>query len=201
MIKLPHGIKAKNLPLEVKVFLRLISASERAKKQGDAKVLSKELKAPFGDILKALTSLSQTHQAVNITPTSVNEFTFSISGDITKWRSLAKGYDRSLTSQYQKANHVLAPAQAPPPHLPPITEEQRTISMDKAVEFAKALRAEHSIKKIANCICRIGLDEVNKIVDSVVDQRRNSKPGDPSSVRLFFETYTVRRDQLIPATK
>jgi spore cortex formation protein SpoVR/YcgB (stage V sporulation) len=49
--------------------------------------------------------------------------------------------------------------------------------------------------KIANCIVRVGVENVERLIDEAIPKAT----PEFSARRIFFASYTVLRDQLIPA--
>ncbi len=197
LVKIPRETKLKNLPVEQKVALRLVTLANRKQNTGQLRAIAKEIGSTFKDVMVAVESLAK-QGVISFKSVTANDFEFQVeSANRQELQLHASNYDKHLKVQAAK----LAPRpQVPPPaHLTPITEEQRAPYLVKAAELADRLNSPKVAKKIANCLARIGDVEVVGLVNQAINQATATTPL-KSTVRLFFETYTLRRNVLIPPT-
>ena len=198
ILKIPRETKLKNIPLECKVALRLIAYAEQKRNQAELRAIAKEIGSTFVDVMKAVEGLAA-QKVITFKPITANLFEFQVDDETRKALRLdASNYSRHLKARAAKG---MSPKPQPPPpaHLTPISDEQRAPWLAKGTEIATKLNSAKVAKKVANCLARIGEEEVNKLLASALEQAAATTPSH-SAVRIFFETYTKRRDELIPAT-
>lgn len=186
----------KNVSLESKVALRLVSYAERNRTQAELRALAREIGSTFANVMLAVESLAK-QQVITFKPVTANLFDFQVEPANRKELCLdASNYERHLQTLAHKGPP--RPSVPPPPHLTPITEEQRAPWMAKALDVATRLNSPKIAKKIANCVARIGETEVTALLNRALEQSAATTPP-KSAVRIFFEIYTKRRNELIPA--
>jgi hypothetical protein len=199
-VKVPRETKLKHLPLETKVALRLVTLAQNKQKVAEMRPMAKELGVTFVEVMKAVESLAK-HEGYKITPLTAASFEFELDEANRKALQLpASNFNKHLKVQAAKGG-PRRPSGPPPTHLPPITAEQRVPWMEKATVLATKIGVPKLAFKVANCMVRIGEEEVNKLVKAVLEKQKGTE-GDPrrsSSVHLFFSAYTARRNELVPA--
>lgn len=200
VLTVPKEVPLKSLPLETRIALRLVTLADGQKKDVEMRPLAKELGAHFKDVMKAVETLAH-QRVIQLTPTSANTFQFEMYPESREaLRQAAHSFNRHLKVKAEKAARARQQSAAPA-HLPPITVERRTQWMEKGTEIAKKLGAPKLAFKLANCIARLGEEEVDKIIEAALLARKSTKEPAMSAVRLFFVLYVARRDTLIPAGK
>jgi len=196
-IKIPPKTKLKNLPVEQKVALRLVTLANQKKATAALRAIAKEIGSTFVEVMKAVESLSK-QGVISFQAVTANEFEFQVeSANRQELQLNASNYDKHL--KVQVAKPPPRPYAPPPTHLTPITEEQRGQWTAMALDLAARLNSPKLAKKVANCLARIGQEEVVALVNAALEKSVATTPA-KSAVRIFFETYTERRNVLIPPT-
>lgn len=201
--KVPFGQKLKNAPLELRSLLRLVALAERRTNQADLVTLADELGASPDELPMVMISLLRTGN-ITMQPLSPTTFEFTIHPDAHKALvKPARSYRVHLEAKARRALRAIKNAataslrSAPgpkPAYLTDITAEQRASHLEAALALATELGRPEFAEKVANCIVRIGPEEVSKLVDEVLATHKN---GDGSLRRRFFYLYEKRRDELI----
>ena len=201
--KVPFGQKLKNAPLELRSLLCLVALAEKKINRADLMTLADDLGASPDDLPLIMISLLRTG---NITMQQHGATTFEFTIHPEAHKALikpARSYRVHLEAKARKALRAIKnaaaasfrPAPSPKPaHLTDITAEQRVVHSEAAAALATKLGRPEFAEKIANCIVRIGPEEVSKLVDDVLASHKN---GDGSLRRRFFCLYEKRRDELI----
>lgn len=197
IIKIPKETKLKNLPVEQRVALRLVTLANRKQATGQLRAIAKEIGSTFKDVMVAVESLAK-QGVISFQAVTANEFQFQVeSGNRQELQLHASNYEKHLKVKATKPPP--RPHVPPPPHLVPITDEQRAPWLVLALDLATRLNSAKVTKKVANCLARIGEAEVVALVNKALDKSAATTPP-KSAVRIFFETYTERRNVLVPAT-
>jgi hypothetical protein len=201
-IKIPKEVKLKNLPLESRVALRLVTIREHHQTRGSLRAIAKELGAKFKEVMTAVESLAK-QRVIQLTPIDINDFDFEISMDVRRdLRLNASNFDKHLKIQAEKMARAKQSGTPAPAHLPPITAEQRQPWMEKATQIATHLGVPKLAFKIANCIVRMGEKDVDAILEAVLRARKATPDPAMSAVRMFFTLYVAQRDaRFSPAQK
>lgn len=195
ILKIPRETKLKNLPVEHKVALRLIAYAGQKRNQAELRAIAKEIGSVYAEVMTAVESLAK-QQVITFNPITANLFEFQVEAQNRQALQLdASNYSRHLKARAQKGPP--RPPAPPPAHLKPITDEQRAPWLARAAEIAVQLNYPKVAKKVANCLARIGEEEVNRLVTEALV--RSAVPTPPkSAAQVFFEAYTARRNVLIP---
>lgn len=192
-LKLAHGVRLADQPIETKVALRLVTLAEQHKNTAELRVIAKEIGAVFMDVLKAVELLAA-RKVITFKAITANQFHFEVEAENRKALLRdASTFERHLKAKAIRARRVRT--NPPPAHLVPFTESQRAPHMARAAEIATKIGAPRLAYKIANCILRIGQKEVDALLDCVI---KTPRPPEVSGVRAFFTLYSVRRDLLVP---
>lgn len=196
-IKIPKEVKLKNLPLESRVALRLVTIREHHQTKGSIRAIAKELGEKFRDVMTAIETLAK-QQVIQLTPLDSNDFEFEMSMDLRRdLRLNASNFDRHLKVRSERVTRAKNNGPTAPAHLPPITLEQRQPWMEKATQIATHLGAPKLAFKVANCIVRLGEKEIDLMLEAVLRARKGVENPAMSAVKMFFTLYVARRDALI----
>lgn len=202
--KIPTGVKLKDLPLEQRILFRLLTVKGRSKtaQTADLKAIAIETGSTFFDAMKAVESLVAGGAVLNLCPLDVSSFQFEIAPEAKKTlQKHAANYNRHLKAKALRAERRKNTPPSPavlsviPAHLTPITAEQRAVWMTKANELAQLIERPHVAEKIANCIVRIGVEHVERLIREALTDKTSTL----SARAKFFIAYRLLRDQLIPA--
>lgn len=200
-IKIPKEVKLKNLPLETRVALRLVTLREHHQTKGSLRAIAKELDVKFKEAMTAVENLAK-QRVIQLTPLDINDFEFEISMDVRRELRLpASNFDKHLKVRSQRMCRAKNNSPSAPAHLPPITLEQRTPWMEKATQIATHLGAPKLAFKVANCIVRLGEKEIDGMLEAVLRARKGIENPAMSAVAMFFTLYVARRDALITPQK
>lgn len=194
LLKIPKEVKLKDLPLESRVALRLVTMREQNKTKAEIRPIAKELSAPFKQVMTAIEDLAR-KGVIKLTPLTSNDFEFEIDElNRKELRLNASNYDKHLKVRADSAHRARNHGSGAPAHLPPIGVEQRQPWMEKGTAIAVQLGAPKLAFKFANCLARLGEEEVNRILNGASVVRNDPKM---SVIRLFFTMYSLRRDELL----
>lgn len=198
--KITHGQKLKALSTDTRLLLRLLALSERRVQSVSLPELSLTIGVTEEEAKEALTSLMKAN-CVTIRPTGLSSFSFGLHPDVR--RTLAKAaatYEAHLKARDAKKLRVAAnvkfQASQVPAHCPPISDAQREPHLETARMLSERLGASAFAVKMANCIVRIGVEEVENLVNSVLEEKSEKSARD-----RFVKRYVIRRDELLAPKK
>jgi len=197
--KIIPGTKLKSLPVEQRIFLRLVTVKSRENQIASLKTIATEVGSTFFETMKIIEAFQTAGAISNIQPIDASDFRFDMDVETKKaLQQNAGNYSKHLKfkalRQAKKAAAGVSSPPPPPAHLPPITEEQRKPWMEKAKALAAKINRPLVDYQIANCIVRIGLENVERLIDEAIPKAT----PEWSARRIFFATYTELRNKLIP---
>lgn len=208
-IKLPRlkpGCKLKDADLHYRVLLRLVRRHNQRMRKADLKEIVKDMGADYDEAAQAMLRLIS-ENIVTVKPITESEFEFelckeAVAGSLNKdARSYQEHLEARARREANKAanpnppGHPKSHGPTPPPHLPPVTADQRAPYMEIATRLAEQLGRPLLVTKIANCIARIGEADVEAAVQEAL---KTFEPGGTALSRIFFTVYETRRERLIP---
>jgi hypothetical protein len=198
--KIKPGTKLAALPVEQRIFLRLVTVKSRQNQIASLKTIATEVGCTFFETMKVVEAFQTAGVISNIQPIDVSDFRFDMDAEVKKvLLQHAANYSKHLKAKALRLDRRAAagvpPPTPPPAHLPSITKEQREPWMEKAKVLAAKINRPLVDTKIANCIVRVGVENVERLIDEAIPKAT----PEFSARRIFFASYTVLRDQLIPA--
>lgn len=189
-LKLEHGTKLKDAPVEYRLALRLVTIAAQKQNRANFDKLAAEIGASYNETLKAANELHEEGH-VHVSDLNLPGFAFEVKKETALALARDAGsYRRMMESQKEKPK---APA------LPPIDEAVRSEHLDAAATLARkllVLEKKHAAWQLAGCIARLGLAEIERLVEETCAKEHDVKVG---VFRDFFDAYCAARDTKISA--
>lgn len=206
-IKIPPKVKLKSLPLATKLFLRLVFLSEQHKTSAELRALARELDSKFPEVMVATNELIR-EKMVQVMPKDANAFDFTVEGKVKEGFLLnASNFNRHLRARAERKARIGIQRITYPAHLTPFSKEQRDPWVNRSEQLVSMLdghnhdpvRRKNLVHKVANCLARLGNQEISDIAMAAVLAFKATPNPAMSQVGLYFYLYRARREELVPA--
>lgn len=197
--KAPHGKKIKDWPLDFRLLLAFVGQLEKQQPENFTEVskLAAFMGVTENEVAIALVKLVSAQQVAIVPDNITKPFEFTVVKEVRSAvlhdaSSYRKHREAALAKKQRIATYVATrPGKGPrPAYLSEITAEMREPRMGEAKEMARRIAHPEFAKKMANCLVRLGTDEIETIVAQVEKLTEGR-------LRTFLKMYTNRRDGLL----